>query len=130
MTAMLKGGQEGKVFGPLEPTTEMQEAFQRLQSKFTKAPVPAHFNYEKPTRLEIDASGFAIAGIISQPSAWPTSGKEAGRVKDHDWQSIAFWLRTMADAVRNYSVGNLKVLAIVEACRHWRHYLEGSKCPV
>ncbi len=30
MTAMLKGGKEGKIFGPFEPTTEMKEAFRRL----------------------------------------------------------------------------------------------------
>ncbi len=76
MTAILKSGKEGKIFGPFEPTTEMQEAFQRLQSEFTKAPVLVHFHYEKPTRLETDASGFAIAGIISQPAAWPTLGEE------------------------------------------------------
>jgi hypothetical protein len=130
MTAMLKGGKEGKIFGPFEPTTEMKEAFRRLQSEFTKAPVLAHFDYEKPIRLETDASGFAIAGIISQPAAWPTSGKEGRRVKDRDWHPIGFWSRTMADAERNYSVGDQEMLAIVEACRHWRHYMEGSKYPV
>jgi hypothetical protein len=31
MTAMLKGSKEGKIFGPFEPTTEMKEAFWRLQ---------------------------------------------------------------------------------------------------
>jgi hypothetical protein len=29
-----------------------------------------------------------------------------------------FWLCTMADAVRNYLVGNQEMLVIVEACRH------------
>jgi hypothetical protein len=130
MTAMLKGGKEGKIFGPFGPTTEMQEAFRRLQSEFTKAPVLAHCDYEKPIRLETDASGFAIAGIISQLAAWLTSGEEGGRVKDRDWHPIAFLSRTMADAERNYSVGDQEMLAIVKACRHWRHYLEGSKYPV
>jgi hypothetical protein len=32
MTAMLKGSKERKICGPFEPTTEMQEAFWRLQS--------------------------------------------------------------------------------------------------
>jgi hypothetical protein len=130
MTAMLIGGKEGKIFGPFKPTTEMQEAFRHLQSKFTKAPVLALFDYERPICLETDASGFAIAGIISQPAAWPTSGVEGGRVKDRDWHPIAFWSRTMVDAERNYSVGNQEMLAIVEACRHWRHYLESSQYPV
>ncbi len=84
MTAMLKGNKKDKIFGPFEPTTEMQEAFWRLQSEFTKAPVLAHFDYEKPIRLETDAPRFAIAGIISQPAAWPASGEEGGRVKDRD----------------------------------------------
>jgi hypothetical protein len=30
MTAMLKGGKEGRIFGPFETTTKMQEAFQCL----------------------------------------------------------------------------------------------------
>jgi hypothetical protein len=84
MTTMLKGGKEGKIFRPFEPTREMQEAFQCLQSEFTKAPVLAYFDYEKPIHLETDASGFAIAGIISQPTALPTLGEEGGRVKDHN----------------------------------------------
>jgi hypothetical protein len=43
----------------------MKEVFQRLQSKFTKASVLVHFDYERPIRLETDAFRFAIAGIIS-----------------------------------------------------------------
>jgi hypothetical protein len=130
MTAMLKCGKEGKIFGPFEPTTEMQEAHRRLQSEFANAPILAHFDYEKPIRLETDDCGFAIAGIISQPAASPASGEEGGRVKDRDWHPIAFWSCTMADTERNYSVGDQEILVIVEACRHWRHYLEGSKYPV
>ncbi len=61
---MLKDGKEGKIYRPFKPTTEMQEAFWHLQSKFTKAPVLAHFDYKKLIRLETDASGFAIAGVI------------------------------------------------------------------
>ncbi len=75
--------------------------------------------------------GFAIAGIILQPPAAPTAkGEEGGRVKNRDWHPIAFWSRTMSDAERNYSVGDQEMLAIVESCRHLRHYLEGSKYPV
>jgi hypothetical protein len=51
----------------------MKEAFRRLQSEFTKAPVLAHFDYERPIRLEKDASRSAIVGIILQPPASPTA---------------------------------------------------------
>ncbi len=73
MTAMLKGGKEGKIIVPFEPTTEIKEAFWYLQSEFTKALVLAHFDYNRPICLETDASGFAIAGIISQLPASPTA---------------------------------------------------------
>jgi hypothetical protein len=119
MTSMLKRGKEGKIFGPCEPRPEMKKAFQCLQSEFTKAPVCAHFDYERPIRLEIYASGFATAGIISQPPTSSTAaGEEGGRVKNHDWHPIAFRSRTMSDAEQNYSVGDQKMLATVESCRH------------
>ncbi len=57
MTAMLKRGREGKIFGPFEPTPVMKEAFWRLLDEFTEAPVLAHFEFDKPIRLEIDSSG-------------------------------------------------------------------------
>ncbi len=87
-----------------------------------------HFDYEKPIRLVTDASGFAFASIISQPPASPTvAGEEGERAKNRDWHPIAFWSRTMSDTEQNYSVGDQKMFTIVESCRHWHHYLEGSK---
>jgi hypothetical protein len=57
----------------------MKEAFRRLQDEFTKASVLAHFDFDKSICLETDASGYAIAGIIAQPAAWPTSEEEGGK---------------------------------------------------
>ncbi len=83
MTAMLKGGKEGKIFSPLKPMLEMKEAFRRLQSKFIKALVLVHVNYKRPIRQETDASRSVIAGIISQLLASLTAtGKEVGRLKN------------------------------------------------
>jgi hypothetical protein len=82
-----------------------------------------HFDFEMPTRLETDASGYALAGIIAQPTSCPTSEDEGERVKNRYWLHIAFWSRTMSDAERNYLVGDQEMLAIVESCCHWRHYL-------
>ncbi len=88
---MLKGGNKGKVFGPYEPTPEMKETFRHLQSEFTKALVLAHFDYERPICLEMDASKYAIVGIITQHLATPTAaGEEGGRVKNRDRPLIAF----------------------------------------
>ena len=45
-----------------------QVAFEQLKDGFTTSPVLAHFDPEKAIILEIDASGFISAGILSQYS--------------------------------------------------------------
>ena len=36
----------------------------------------------------------------------------------------------MTSAERNYGTGEQELLAIVMACKQWRHYLEGAKHPI
>jgi hypothetical protein len=50
---------------PIELSREAQESFIALKAAFSKGPVLRHFNPKKPTRLETDASRYAILGIIS-----------------------------------------------------------------
>jgi hypothetical protein len=66
MTDMLKGGKKGRFSGPFLLTPAMIWSFAELHDAFTKALVLAHFDSARPIRLETDASGFAMAGIISQ----------------------------------------------------------------
>ena len=37
---------------------------------------------------------------------------------------LLFWSRKMHAAELNYGVGETEILAIVEACKEWRYYLE------
>jgi hypothetical protein len=66
----------------------MERAFWRLQQAFTTAPVLVHFDPNEPFWLETDSSGFAIAGILSQPvdqaclkapETAPTPGKKVAQ---------------------------------------------------
>lgn len=65
LTAMLKST------GPRIPksdsffTPEAVEAFDSLKESFVTAPVLRHFDVERPIRVETDASGYAIGGILS-----------------------------------------------------------------
>jgi hypothetical protein len=40
---------------------------------------------------------------------------------------VAFWSWKLSGAERNYSTYDGELLAIVEAFKHWRHYLEGAR---
>jgi hypothetical protein len=114
LTDLLKGSKEGKKSGPFEFPPKAVEAFQRLKLAFTTAPMLRHYDPAKPTRLETDASGFALAGVITQ---WHEEGGM--------WYPVAFWSRKMLPAEMNYETHDQELLAIVEVFKVWRHYLLG-----
>jgi len=49
-----------------EWTWQAKLAFQKLKRIFTEAPVFQRFDLAKPIILQMDMSGFAIAGILNQ----------------------------------------------------------------
>lgn len=113
LTSLLKGSKNGKKAGLLIWTAVEESAFRLLIEAFTKAPLLAHFEYNRYIRLETDASGYALAAIISQ-------------LIEDAWHPIAFYSRKMTSAELNYDTHDKELLAIIEAFKHWRHYLEGS----
>src|SRR5882672_7212089 len=91
------------------------KVFGALKHAFTTALILAHFNPDNPIVVETDASDYAIAAIISQISP-----------DDGDIHPIAFYSRSMQPAELNYEIYDKELLAIFEAFRKWRNYLEGS----
>ena len=62
-------------------------------------------------RVETDASGYAIGGVLSQQQ------------KDGKWKPVAFLSRTMTPAEHNYEIYDKELLAIMECLEKWRQYL-------
>ena len=89
---------------------EHQEAFDELKEKITSQPVLSLPKREGKFRVETDASGHAIGGVLSQ--------EQEGK-----WKPIAFLSRTMQAAEQNYEIYDKELLAIVEALTKWRQYL-------
>ena len=81
MTALTKGGKKGEAKPVFEWNAEADQAFRRLRVAFTEAPILRHFDPSLPIKLETDASGFAVASILSQ--LFP--GEEHA-----EWHPIAF----------------------------------------
>ncbi|KAJ1025571.1 hypothetical protein NDA18_003914 [Ustilago nuda] len=61
LTSLVKPTERFKKF---ELPEEAQQAFHKLIQAFTSAGVLQHFNYHLSTRLETNASDFAIAGVL------------------------------------------------------------------
>src|SRR5258708_2037978 len=83
---------------------EEAKAFQNLKKAFGSAPVLAHWAPDLPMMVQMDASNCTIAGILS----------------------VAFYSCTLQSAEWNYDMHDKELLAIFEAFKSWRHFLEGS----
>jgi len=81
---------------------EHQKAFDELKEKITSQPVLSLLRREGKFRVETNASGHAIGGVLFQE-------------QDGKWKPIAFLSRTMQPAERNYEIYDKELLAIVEA---------------
>ena len=62
-------------------------------------------------RLETNASGYAIGGVLSQLQ------------KDNSWRPIAYLSRAMNETKRNYEIYDQELLAIMEGLKQWQQYL-------
>jgi len=111
LTRLLRKDQAFEFDGPA------RDAFRQLKAAFTTAPVLAHFQPDRPSTIETDASDFAIAAVISQPDS---SGV---------MHPVAFYSRKLTDAELNYEIYDKEMLAIVTAFKEWRAYLEGAAHP-
>ncbi|SPC61388.1 related to pol protein [Ustilago sp. UG-2017b] len=109
LTSLVKPTERFKKF---ELPEEAQQAFHKLIRAFASAGVLQHFDYHLPTRLETDASDFAIAGVLKQ---------------EHEqcWHPVAYYSRKMSSAERNYEIHDKELLAVVACLTQWRHMLAG-----
>ena len=98
-------------------TTNAKEAFLQLQQAFTKAPVLRHFDPERYIWIETNAFAYVIGGVLSQ-----LAPDDLGQ-----WHSVAYFSQKMIPVETRYETHNGELLAIVEAFKSWRHYLEGCK---
>jgi len=73
---------------------------------------------ERPFEVETDASDFAIGAVLGQRD-------DKGRL-----HPVAFLSRQLHGPELRYPTYDKELMAIVEACRQWRHHLEGSKFQV
>ena len=72
----------------------------------------------QPFEIECDASLFATGAVLLQ------------RDTNGDKHPVAYYSKALNPAERNYHMSDREFLAIINALKEWRHYLEGSPHPV
>jgi Reverse transcriptase (RNA-dependent DNA polymerase). len=95
-----------------------RKAFNSLKEAFITAPVLSHWEPDCQLTIETDASDYALAAILSITKS------------DGEIHPVAFHSRSFSPPELNYDTHDKELLAIFEAFRIWRHYLEGSGTPI
>jgi len=96
-------------------TEKQKEAFRKLKEWFTKEPVLAAPDLDKKMRMEVDASDYAMGGVLSMEG------------KDGKWRLVVFLSKSLNETERNYKIHDKEMLAIIRGLESWRHLLEGAQ---
>lgn len=92
-------------------TDKRQEAFEDLKRALTTAPILSPLDWEKEFHVTLDASGWCLGAILWQYQ------------EDRKEGPIYYVSRQMSPAEQNHTTTEREVLAVVYACRKFRHYL-------
>jgi len=65
-------------------------------------------------RMEVDASDYAMGGVLSMEC-------ENGR-----WRPVAFLSKSLNKIEKNYKIHDKEILVIIRGLENWRHLLEGT----
>ena len=95
-----------------------QDAFNSLKKTFTSKLILTHWISNAQLIMETDALDYALAGILSIVN------------EDNEVHPVAFHSPTFTAVELNYNTHDKKLLAIFEAFKIWRHYLEGPAYPI
>ena len=96
--------------------TEKQEgAFRELKERFTKEPVLATPDLDKKIRIEVDASDYAMGGVLFM------------ECEDSKWRLVAFLSKSLNETEKNYEIYDKEMLVIIRELENWIYLLEFAK---
>ena len=113
LTAITRASEKNFLF-PWNPDGPEEKAFVQLKLAFTQAPILQHFDPDKETWIETDASDYVVAAVLSQLGA------------DGLLHPVAFMSQKMLPAECNYEIYDKELLAIVRAFEEWRPECAGT----
>ncbi|CAK1552211.1 unnamed protein product, partial [Leptosia nina] len=97
--------------------SEHETVRQQIISKLTREPVLMIYDPDLPTELHTDASAVGYGAVLMQ--------RKGGKL-----HAVAYFSKRTTVAESKYHSYELETLAVVNAVKHFRHYLHGRKFTV
>lgn len=97
---------------PITLTPLELQAFENVKHALVQATMLHHPNFKAPVSLMVDASDFAVGGVLQQ-------------LIDGVWHPLSFFSKRLQKAESKYSTFGRELLAIYLSIRYFRHLLEG-----
>ena len=97
---------------------DCEEAFKELKYRLATMPILAIFDLEREAILETNTSDYAIGACLTQKG------------DNKKLRTMAYYSYKMTGLELNYDIYDKELLAVVEALREWRVYLEGTITPI
>ena len=94
-------------------TPQAEEAFQKLKRIFLTEPALVQFDFDRPTRVETDSSGWCVGGTLLQANS------------DGLFVPSAFFSKKLSPAESNYEIYDKEMLAIIRCLEEWDSELQG-----
>eukprot|EP00253_Pinus_taeda_P019835 PITA_19835 len=95
---------------PFHWTEATERGFQILKKKITERPILRLPDFNKPFQVRCDASNTAIGAVLSQED-----------------RPVAYFSEKLNESRQKYSTYDKEFYAIIQALKHWRHYLLGNE---
>ena len=99
---------------PFVWTDECTNAFSALKRALLSHPVLRFPNLQQEFVVEVDASNYAVGGILSQ------------KADDDELHPVAYFSTALQQPQRNWSATTKEAFALIVAVRHWHVYLAGT----
>src|SRR5678815_2838010 len=111
LTALITQKKRGSAI-ILDWTDEARKAFDASKEALAAATLLVHPQDSAPTRIQVDASDFAVGGVLQQ-------------YLNNVWSPLALFSRKLQPAETRYSAFGRELLAMYLATRHFRYFIEG-----
>ena len=89
-----------------------ENAFTTIKERLASATLLVHPEHDAPTSAMVDASGYAVGGVLQQRM-------------NNEWLPLGFFSKKLTPTEQRYSAFGRELLAAYLTVKHFRFFLEG-----